>query len=118
MDQAGAKNMLDSIHRLWVKPELDRRRQSGTPPTLPLRQCLIRLPRGRAPIVQFNDEVGWEARVKTTRPLEEGAPVFVQDIREIESVSPPAVDGQRVAFVYFYFYQRAYHIAFDFDPPP
>lgn len=105
------------MHKLWIQPELSRRAQAGTlPKDFRISRCLIRLPRDRAPIVEFNEEVHWiaSARRPPGTAIEKGQKIFVHEIIEITAVMPPTVDGQRVPFVYLYGTGNAWQIVFDF----
>lgn len=61
---------VDDVHRLLVEPELRRRfGETGPPSDFRIFQCLIRLPGGTAPIVEFNDEVSWVATCKKPKGI-------------------------------------------------
>ena len=79
---------------------------------------MIKLPRDRGPIVEFNEEIGWivSARRPPGTAVEKGQKVFIHEIAEVTAVMPPTVDGQRVAFVYVFAAGNAWQIVFDFTP--
>lgn len=119
LDEEGYRNFFNQIHELWIEPEIERRRQSASlPEDFLIRQCLIRMPSDKSPIVEFNEEIGWTAQVKRgdEGPFEVGQAVYLSDIVEVEDVDAPEVDGKRVAFVYLSFVRGAYRIIFDFSP--
>ncbi len=121
LGEEGARNLFSQIMKLWVEPELAQRRETGgLPEGFRISRCLIRLPKDRSPIVEFNREIGWTASVRIApgTAFEKGQRVFLHEIREITAVNPPAVNGQRVAFVYFFWTGRnsEYEIIFDFTP--
>ena len=46
-----------------------------------------------------------------------GKPIYLENVQEIVTVSPPEVDGERVAFVYLFYTGRSgYRSVFDFSP--
>ena len=119
LDEKGARNLFDQIQKLWIQPEISRRKQIGSwPADFKIFRCLIRLPKDGPPIVEFNDEIQWVASVKIApgTAFQKGQPVFLYEVQEITAVSPPEVDGQRVAFVYLFWTGNAYQIMFDFTP--
>ena len=120
LDEEGAKNLFEQLNTMWIEPELLRRRQNGTlPDDFQIFRFLIRLPKDHPPIVEFNDEIGWIAKVKAApRALNGiiGKPVFLHDIQEIETVGPPEVEGQRVAFFYCYWDGFNYKMFLDLTP--
>lgn len=121
LGEEGARNLFSQIMKLWVEPELAQRRETGgLPEGFRISRCLIRLPKDRSPIVEFNREIGWTASVRIApgTAFEKGQRVFLHEIREITAVNPPVVNGQRVAFVYFFRTGRnsEYEIIFDFTP--
>jgi hypothetical protein len=119
LDVTGLQNLFDSVHRLWVEPELDRRREAGTlPDDFKIRRCLVRLPKDHGPIVEFNEEVTWQAKAKTAKGIEfvKGEPVHLPQVDYIESVQPPTHDGVRVAFLFLYWNGVGWQIVFDFTP--
>lgn len=119
LDENGARNFLNQIFKLWIEPEIARRRVSGkASEDFAVARCLIKLPPDRAPMVEFNNEVEWLANAKI--PLgtikAKGQPIFLHEVQEITGVSPPKVDGRRVAFVYLFQEGAQYSIVFDFSP--
>lgn len=118
-DEQAANNLFEQVDKLWIQPEVSRRAQAGTlPKGFRISRCLIRLPRDRAAIVEFNEEIGWivSARKPPETAFDKGQKVFVHEIVEITAVMPPTVDGRRVAFVYVYGTGNAWQIIFDFTP--
>jgi len=118
-DEKGATNFLDQIFKLWIEPECSRRNKQGAlTGNIDIRRCLIRLPRDRGPIVEFNDEIHWVASLKILpgTAMQKGQPVHLYQVREVTAVKPPEMDGCRVPFVYLFHDGRAYTIVFDFSP--
>lgn len=119
LDEQGMQTFFNDVHRLWVEPELERRREEGLiEDAFRIRQCLILLPKSQPPIVRFNSEVNWQARAKTAPGGEfvKDAPVHLQQVECFETVEPPMVDDARVAFVFLFWDGRGLKILFDFTP--
>ena len=116
LDQAGIQTLFDDVHRLWVEPELVRRREkSSITDNFRIRGCLIRLPVGSDPIVEFNDEIVWEVKVTTAKGIEfkRGDPVYLSQVDHIEGVEPPKVDGVIVPFFFLFWSGKVWRIIFD-----
>ncbi len=59
LDEEAASNLFNQIMKLWIKPEISRRKQGGTlPENFRMNRCLIRLPQDQDPIIEFNEEAG------------------------------------------------------------
>lgn len=119
LDEKGVKNLFGQIHKLWIAPEISRRKKAGNlPENFKIFRCLVRLPKDGSPIVEFNNEIGWIVSAKTAprTSFRKGQAVFLQDIQEIVTVEPPEVNGERVAFVCLFWTGQAYQIVFDFSP--
>lgn len=102
LDEAGAANLLDQVHKLWVTPEVRRRYgDKGPPEGFSICQCLIRLPPDAPPIVEFNNEIQWLAEVRKPVGIafDRGDAVLLHHIEEILSVRPPEYKGRQVAFI-------------------
>lgn len=113
------QRLANDIHRTWVEPELNRRDAAGILANdLRIRRCLIRLPSGEDPIVEFNDEVSWivTAKKATGVSFEKDEPVYLDQLLSIEDIEPPTHNGERVAFVFFFWNGVRWQIIFDFDP--
>jgi hypothetical protein len=118
LNEEGKRNLLEQINKLWITPEIKRREALGANSQFSITRCLIRLPKDRPPIVEFNDEIKWLALVKKApgTTFQKGQRVLVHEIETVTDVNPPEVDGQRVAFVYLFSNDsgRTYDVAFDF----
>lgn len=78
--------------KLWVEPEIARRRKTASlPEDFKILRFLIRLPRDRSPIVEFNDEISWVASIKKApgTSFEKGQKVFLHEVQKVAAVSPP-----------------------------
>lgn len=119
LDAEGLKNFFEQIHGMWIEPEIAKRKANGElPDGFQIFRCLVRLPQNKAPIVEFNDEIGWvvEAQTAPGTTFTEGQDVYLHNIQEIVAVQPPLVDGLRVAFVFLFCTGLTYSIIFDFSP--
>lgn len=120
LGENGARNFFSQIQELWIKPEIARRQKAGNlGRNFVISRCLIKLPAEKPPIIEFNDEIGWVARVKKApgTSFEMGQKVYLHEVQKIENVSRPEVDGQPVAFVYVFFVGKdSWRIIFDFTP--
>lgn len=118
LDEKGAQNLFDQINKLWIEPEVSRRKQAESlPKNFKIFRCLIKLPKDNTPIIDFNDEIKFVASLKIGRnSIKKGEPIYLHDVQEISAVSPPEVDGLRVAFIYLFWTGHAYQILFDFTP--
>jgi hypothetical protein len=119
LDEQAVNNMFDQIDKFWVLPEINKRKQNNKlPEDFKIYQCLIKLPKDTIPIVEFNDEIKWVAKVKfdSELPIKKGDPIYLHNIKKIEAVESPEINNIRVAFVYFYFTGQSYNIIFDFSP--
>jgi hypothetical protein len=119
LDKEALKTTFNQMHKIWIEPELARRKLANIlPDDFKIYRFLIRLPKERPPIVEFNDEIHWLARVKLApgTNMQPGQDVYVHDIDEIFTVEPPQVEGKRVAFMYFFWTGNGYQLIFDFTP--
>jgi hypothetical protein len=119
IDAETARAISQQMYQHWIGPELEARSKAGTLPVdFDIKRCLIRLPVGSPPIVEFNEEVKLSARVKVPddREVKVGDPAYLHDIERIERVEPPDVDGVRVAFFYAHRIGGMYTVFFDLTP--
>src|SRR5947209_2309993 len=103
LDAEMGKAITQQMSQHWIGPELEARAKAGTLPSdFQIKRCLIRLPIGSPPIVEFNEEVKLSVRVKVPdgREVKVGEAAYLHDIERIEGVDAPEVDGVRVAFFY------------------
>jgi hypothetical protein len=93
------ENIFSVIDRQWIEPELHRRYPNGIPSDFKLLKALIKLPIGEAPVVLFNDEVGFRGVVRVNGPISVGDEVKLHQLNgPIERVEPITHNGRRVAF--------------------
>jgi hypothetical protein len=119
IDEATGQAITQQMHQHWIGPELEARIRAGTlAADFQIRRCLIKLPQGSKPIVEFNAEVKLRAKVKLPghcKP-EAGDVASLDDIEYIERVYPPEVGGVRVAFCYAHWVNGQFAVFFDFTP--
>src|SRR5258708_7817138 len=119
-DAEAGQRFFNQMHEFYIQPELERRRLEGRlPDDFQIQNYLVRLPINQPPIVEFNDEFGWEVTHPKLAPgvnLEPGRDVYIYDIVEIANVIPPMVDEKRGAFIFCFLNGQNYEIIFDFVP--
>lgn len=99
------QGLFRSMQELWIQPEIDRRLSEGSiQPDFVVSRCLVRLPEGKLPIVEFNEEVTIHAIVKVPDGIHPnpGEPVGLDQIERIGRIDPPLYNGQRVAWAYLH----------------
>ncbi|MBW4438699.1 MAG: hypothetical protein KME04_16280 [Pleurocapsa minor GSE-CHR-MK-17-07R] len=117
------REFFEGFHKQWIEPEIKRRfEESGIPDSFKLRECLITFPKNKLPQIHFNDEFGWHVEPVTSSDetrlpdLVVGEPVHLHQIVGINSVLPPTVDGERVAFIFLFWNGFDYSLFIDFNP--
>lgn len=121
LDERGLQTARN-IHDQFIQPEIERRREVGAlSDDFRIRECLIRLLKGQAPIVDFNNEVKWRAEPKLAPGLdlqqfEFGRVVHLHEVVAFNRVYPPEVDQRRVAFIFLFWTGTEYAAVFDFSP--
>jgi hypothetical protein len=109
-------NLWDQIQTIWVMPEIERRQREGKLPTeFRIRRCLIKMPVGQPPIVEFNEEIHWLALVRKPVGIAfaKDDPIFISQIEQVETVNRPEVNGKPVAFIYIYSTGTSWKVVFD-----
>src|ERR1043165_1048782 len=100
MSPEGIKNMFSQIDKLWIAPEVEKRRNNKSLPSdFKIFRCLIRLPQDKEPIVEFNDEISLVAEFETApgEKIKAGDEVYLHQVKSIKTIHPPKVDEKRVA---------------------
>lgn len=123
MSEDPGKGFGETIHAMWIGPEIEKRAREGRlPPDFRIYRCLIRMPQAAPVIVEFNEEIAWMAKVKVAggRAIQPGEPAFLHDVEQIEDVEAPTVEGTREASVYLFWDGTEWRAVFDFTPnwPP
>jgi hypothetical protein len=96
-DPEAARRLNKQIWELWVEPEILRRGREGIlAPDFKLYAFQVLLASandGRESIVRLNDEVKAVAKIRSSRPIRVGDPVYIRDIEAVEEIA--LVDGER-----------------------
>jgi len=118
MDQEAVQNFFNQIQNIWIKPELERRNESGKPFNSQIICCRILLPKDQPPIVEFNHEILWTGHVKLGHDVKKlkGESVYIHDIQELNNIESPKCNDKKVAFIYYALTNKGYKILFDFTP--
>lgn len=113
-DEGGGQSLLEQVMDLWVRPEIERRQETGdlgTPFRLAAAQVVMEV--GAPPRVRLNDEVRAVVRARSTRPIERGEPVTHDDFTDIEQIQLTDNDPN-AAHVTLLVHQGQWIIGFDF----
>jgi hypothetical protein len=117
-DEKAVLNFFNQVMKLWIEPEILKRKQRGTPlpENFKMYRCLIRLPQDRDPIVEFNEEAELIALAKFAPGTvkKKGEFIYIHEVKEIGKILPPEVEGKRVDFICMYLTDNGYQIFFDF----
>ncbi len=94
MDDGGFHRTVDDLMRIWVNPEIERRKERGVlPPDFRLSACQVLFPSpldvNRAKRVLLNDEVKIELLARTSRTCQLGDIVTTDDVEAIEGARLP-----------------------------
>lgn len=119
LSEKGVENLFKQISKLYIEPEIELRKQASIlPSNFKISQCLIKLPKGEKPIIEFNNEIQWIVHVEfaPNMTISKGQDIYLHEIKKIWAVSLPEIDSERVAFIYLFFNGIGYQIAFDFTP--
>lgn len=118
LDEEAGKNFFGEIMKRWIDPELKTRAEEGHPQQEDIYQCLILLPNGQKPTVQFNKEAGFPvmARKAPGTSFQPMQVVLVTELAEVLWALHPKLNEKDVAFVYMKYMDNAWHIFFDFSP--
>jgi hypothetical protein len=87
-DEAFAKNLMQDALDLWINPEIERRRESGTLPddfAVRRAQVIMNID-AHAPEVRFNEEIKALARARAARAIDAGEEVTEVDLEGIEDI--------------------------------
>ncbi|GAB4377013.1 MAG: hypothetical protein Kow00121_25330 [Elainellaceae cyanobacterium] len=110
--------MFNQITNLYLMPEIKKRRDEGKLSNeFRVKQCLIKLPQNREPVVLFNDEVSWLLSVVVSEAVQAGDTPYLHQLTEFHSVDLPEENGERVAFIFLkHRIDDKYDIIFDATP--
>ena len=97
LGQQGRERAWSQIYELFVEPELDKRSDIAWENVY---KVLIKLPKDKEPIVEFNHEVRFLYAMEDPVARYAGGTLQYYEIREIKEVLPPKVGDRNVAFIY------------------
>jgi hypothetical protein len=101
------QNFLTGFIKPLLEAEFIRRNEVGImQKDLEIRRILIKFQCNGPPIIEFNNEIGVEAIVRTIPEVsfnKEGEPVSISHIREILKVNRPTIDGKIVPYIYMHY---------------
>jgi hypothetical protein len=109
-------NLFELVDKEYIRPEIERRKANGgLPDNFQVRECLIKLPGDRPPLIYFNEEFGWSVKPKLAPGIEMeiGQAIYLHEVMDIEEVLPPTVDDKRVTFIYLFWNGHSYSIVVD-----
>jgi hypothetical protein len=113
-----AKMNIVELARHYIEPEAMRLKTTGkVPGDFRIRQALVLLPVGQEPVVRFNESITWQMQMDTSAFRPEQT-VYLHDMRKVTGVGFPALNGQKVAYIFLYFtgVGAKYSLLFDFSP--
>ena len=122
MQEEAIKRFFNYANETWIYPEAETRKKDGSlPANFKIRKCLVLLPTGQKPIIQFNEEVTLSFKVKIsseamTRGVAKGDPIYLDQIERIETVERPRFEGKLVPFIYVVDTGDSFSLSFDFTP--
>ena len=119
LDESGYLNLFNQIKQTWVDPELEKRKQAGKiKDGFTVEKILIKMPRDKPAIIQFNNECGWIAHVQKDHDssFQKNDPVYIHQIIKIIDVMRPKIDDSPVAFIFLHMVKGMWRISFDFLP--
>ena len=119
LDESGYLNLFNQIKQTWVDPELEKRKQAGKiKDGFTVEKILIKMPRDKPAIIQFNNECGWIAHVQKDHDssFQKNDPVYIHQITKIIDVMRPKIDDSPVAFIFLHMVKGMWRISFDFLP--
>src|SRR5215210_3410658 len=101
------QNFLTRFIKPLLEAEFTRRSKAGImQKDVEIRRILIKFQSNAPPIIEFNNEIGVEAIVRTIPEVsfnKEGEPVSNSHIREILKVNRPTIDGKIVPYIYMHY---------------
>ena len=116
MDMLGKEGMVrawSQIYAQFIKPEIEERCGIAWSD---IHKVLIKLPKDRDPIVEFNNEISFIYTMEDPVERNAGAKIEFYEIREIKEIIPPKVDDRCVAFIYAWRKRDQIYFVFDFRP--
>ena len=113
LDEEGRERAWSQFYKLFIEPELEKR---STIAWSDIHKVLIKIPKDKEPIVEFNNEVQFLYELDDPVARNAGDTLGYHEIREIKEIFPPKVDNRSVAFIYAWRTRDRIYFAFDFSP--
>lgn len=106
------------IYERFIEPELAKRSATSPIDLSEVYRVLIKLPKEKEPIVEFNENVQFSYIIEGTEnvPRSRGESLNYYEIKQIKKILPPKVDDRSVAFIYAWRTRDHIYFAFDFSP--
>ncbi len=104
--------LYEHMWELWIGPAVEERRSDLMPETP--RKVVVELPPGGPVIVRLDEEADIEARFTSTRAIQAGEEVYLEDIGELHGVKPMGVGENSGWVCFFRLPDGRTSIAFDF----
>lgn len=100
----------------YIEPVVSKLIHEGkVPKEFKIRQALVLLPTGKAPVVKFNEDITWRMKMANAS-FTPGQPVYLHEIRKITGVGFPKHNNKKVSYIFLYYTGSNYSIIFDFSP--
>ena len=113
-------NLLNHAWKIWVIPELERRKESKKPAPYPLRKFIVLFDNeeGKPPTIKFNDEyqIKGSMIIKKGPAIKKGDPITFDRLADVGPMDPPMKNGDPLAFFIFRLDGKQISIYFDVRP--
>ena len=119
LDEQGSQNFFNQIMELWIKPEVQKRKKLGKiDDNFVLKRCLIKMPKNKPVIIEFNEKCKMELVVRKDHDtfLQEKDLVHNFQVNEILDTLHPKIDNIAVAFIFLQIVKGKWNIFFDLAP--
>ena len=118
-DEEAGSNFFNQISKIWIKPEINRRRLLGLiDENFTWSSCRILLPRVGPNQIEFNKEIRWLAIIKKApnTTFEYGQSVYLHELQKVIDVLRPKLNDKPTGFIYVEFFEGNMEITFDLSP--
>lgn len=113
-------NLLNHAWKIWVIPELKRRKDAKIPAPSPLKKFIVLFDteKGKSPTIRFNNEYEFKGSVRIKRGLtiNKGDDITFDQLVDFGPIEPPLKDSKSIAFFIFQLDGRQISVYFDFRP--
>ncbi len=118
-DEEAANNLFNQVSKIWIEPEIKRRRILGEiTDKFTWSSCRILLPKHGPNKIEFDKEILWQALIKKAPHVtfEVDQEVYLYELQKVIDVLRPKIDNKHVGFIYIEFFENNMEITFDFSP--